>query len=226
MSTRSVLATLVCAALVPAQETRTPTPGAQDGAGQAPARNWGPEQATGAPDTTEAGDFPTAWASASPDDQEEWLELRYARAVIPAGIRVFENHCPGALRRVCLVTPDGKQTEVWNGVDPTTPDQKSGVSKVTFQTNLKVDRVRIWLDSKAVPGWNEIDAVALDDPAGKSQWAIEAKASSSYAERDAGAAAPVGVVGAPGLAPAPAPVARPASGLGKGPGGAGPVASR
>src|SRR5205823_2443181 len=38
-------------------------------------RNWGPEQATGPPDTEMAGDIVTAWASRTPDEQDEWLLL-------------------------------------------------------------------------------------------------------------------------------------------------------
>lgn len=183
-------------------------------------RNWGPEQATGAPDTPDPGDQPTAWASLTPDEHDEWLVLHYPRTVIPAGVRVFESHCPGALRSVALITPDGKEHEVWHGTDPIAPDQKSGVATITFKTNLKVDRIKLRLDSKAVAGWNEIDAVALDDPAGKSQWADRAWASSTYADRIYGAAATdaapaLGEVGAmlplaPVAVPASQPIALPA----------------
>ncbi|HEX5243530.1 MAG TPA: hypothetical protein VFW23_09750, partial [Tepidisphaeraceae bacterium] len=41
-------------------------------------RAWGPEQATGKPDTwPRSGDIQTAWASKTPDGQPEWLELGY-----------------------------------------------------------------------------------------------------------------------------------------------------
>ncbi|MCB1513071.1 MAG: hypothetical protein KDJ36_19415, partial [Hyphomicrobiaceae bacterium] len=36
-------------------------------------RSWGPEQAVGKPNTPQAGDISTAWASRTRDDQEEWL---------------------------------------------------------------------------------------------------------------------------------------------------------
>src|SRR5947209_17539718 len=54
-------------------------------------RPWGPEQVTGEPDTKQAGDFPTAWASQTPDDQDEWLLLEYAEAVVPTAVRVHET---------------------------------------------------------------------------------------------------------------------------------------
>src|SRR4051812_16997111 len=45
-------------------------------------RGWGPEQVTGEPDTPAAGDQTTAWASATPDGADEWLELEYAAPVL------------------------------------------------------------------------------------------------------------------------------------------------
>src|SRR5262249_35044537 len=63
-------------------------------------RAWGPEQATGAPDTLEAGDRQTAWASLTEDGQDEWLLLEYAKPVIPREIHVYETFNPGALYRV------------------------------------------------------------------------------------------------------------------------------
>jgi hypothetical protein len=42
--------------------------------------------------------------------------------------------------------------------------------------------VKIYLASKDVPGWNEIDAVGLRDASQRTQWAVAAKASSTYAQ--------------------------------------------
>jgi hypothetical protein len=48
---------------------------------------------------------------------------------------------------------------------------------------FKTNKVKLYLKSTEVPGWNEIDAVGLLDAAGKLQWATKAEASSSYADR-------------------------------------------
>src|SRR5438552_2365475 len=55
-------------------------------------RGWGPEQATGAPDTPLAGDYTTAWASATPDGQDEWLELEYAKPVLAEAVLIHETY--------------------------------------------------------------------------------------------------------------------------------------
>src|SRR5580704_10247815 len=67
-----------------------------------PKRGWGPEQATGPPDTVGPGDIVTAWASLTPDGQDEWLLLEYAEPVVPAAVLVHETYNPGALCRVTV----------------------------------------------------------------------------------------------------------------------------
>jgi hypothetical protein len=148
---------------------------------QRPKRNWGPEQATGEPDTEMAGDIVTAWASASQDGQEEWLMLEYENFVTPTAVLVHETYNPGALYRVTVFKPDGEEVEVWKGVDPTPTDSGLGVSEIPVKVNFKTNRVKIYLDSPSVPGWNEIDAVGLRDKTKTTQWAVAAEASSTYA---------------------------------------------
>ncbi len=146
-----------------------------------PKRNWGPEQATGEPDTEMAGDIVTAWASASQDGQEEWLMLEYENFVTPTAVLVHETYNPGALYRVTVFKPDGEEVEVWKGVDPTPTDSGQGVSEIPVKVNFKTNRVKIYLDSPSVPGWNEIDAVGLRDKTKTTQWAVAVEASSTYA---------------------------------------------
>src|SRR5262249_20892308 len=47
------------------------------------------------------------------------------------------------------------------------------------------NRIKVYIESTKVPGWNEIDAVGLVDAKGKTFWAICAEASSTYAEQTA-----------------------------------------
>jgi hypothetical protein len=178
----------------------------------APKRGWGPEQATGPPDTPGAGDFRSAWASLTPDGQDEWLMLEYAESILPAAVLVHETYNPGALVRVTVFKLDGEEVEVWKGKDPTAQGSGKGVSEIAVDVPFKTNRVKIYLDSKAVTGWNEIDAVGLRDSGGKTHWATGADASSTFAEQGGGVilvvplAAPVPRVIAP---PPPLPAAAP-----------------
>jgi hypothetical protein len=147
-----------------------------------PSRDWGPEQACGKPDTHSAGDMPTAWASKTPDDRDEWLQLEFAKPVRPVAVLVHETYNPGALVRVTAVDDAGKETELWRGKDPTKPTEKSGISEIPVKVGLPVSRIRLHLASRRVPGWNEIDAVGMLDATGKTHWAVSATASSTYAE--------------------------------------------
>ncbi|MBX9691466.1 MAG: hypothetical protein K2Z81_03715, partial [Cyanobacteria bacterium] len=143
---------------------------------------WSAMQATGKPDTKDAGDSQTAWASLREDEGEEWLDLGYAQELKAIEIQVFENFNPGALCRVCVFDKSGDEVEVWKGDDPTPTTTTKGVSSIAITAPFKTDRVRLYLDSKRVKGWNEIDAVALRDRDGQLHWATTADASSCYGE--------------------------------------------
>jgi hypothetical protein len=149
-------------------------------------RPWGPEQATGAPDTwPNSGDLTTAWASATPDGQREWLELTYKDAVRPSAVLIYETYNPGAVDRVTTYDANGKEIELWSGTDPTPAGSEKGISVIPLHPDFDLTRIRIHLDSPKVAGWNEIDAVGLIDAAGTTHWAAGATASSTYADQGA-----------------------------------------
>jgi hypothetical protein len=147
-----------------------------------PDPHWGVAETIGPPDTQGFGDITTAWASKTPDDQPEWLELEYAQAVTPQAIWIYETFNPGAVVKVCSVGMLGFETVLWEGKDPTPAGTPGGISKISLRTRVAVDRVKIYFDSPAVPGWNEVDAVGLVYGKNQIEWAQSARASSSYNE--------------------------------------------
>jgi hypothetical protein len=146
-------------------------------------RAWGPEQVTGEPDTLQAGDISTAWASLEQDGGEEWLKLDYENAVDIAEVRVRETHNPGAVSKVTAITPGSGEATLWEGVEPKSapPVEMS----FTVPNGVNAKSIKVYLDTKRVPGWNEIDAVELIGRDGSHQWAKQASASSTYAEPSA-----------------------------------------
>ena len=123
---------------------------------------WSAKQATGEPDTLEAGDEVTAWAALDADVQSETLELGYDVAVIPTGIEIYESYNPGAV--VMIEVLDLNTDEwviVWEGTADTAGEEiavfSPPLTAVDFATNL----VRLTIDEPSVLGWNEIDAVKL-----------------------------------------------------------------
>jgi hypothetical protein len=145
---------------------------------QHPSRGWGADEVTGPPNTQGYGDITTAWAPATPDDQSEWLLLEFDR-VTPVAIHVHETYNPGAIVKISRVTLFG-ETVLWEGADPTSQGSAGGISKFRVANVGSTSQIKIYLDSPAVPGWNEIDAVALVDAKGTRHWARSAAASSSY----------------------------------------------
>ncbi len=151
-----------------------------------PKQAWSPEQAAGAPDTPVAGDQTSAWASATQDGQAEWLLLKYEEPVKTVAVHVYETYNPGALTKVTVFDADGEELTVWEGTDPTERSKQMGVSKISIEVDFAVDQVKLYLDSPAVRGWNEIDAVGLMDEKEEMHWAAEAEASSTYGQRSMG----------------------------------------
>ena len=143
-------------------------------------RSWGPEQAVGEPDTFQAGDIATAWAPLEKDDGEEWLKLEYEKPVDIAEVRVRETHNPGAVSKVTAFLANGSEVVLWEGVEPKA--EALVEMSFTIPTSVNAKSVKVYLDTKRVPGWNEIDAVQLIGRDGSQQWARQASASSTYAQ--------------------------------------------
>lgn len=144
-------------------------------------RQWGPEQATGAPNTMRAGDIPTAWATLAQNAGPEWLKLDYEKPVKIAEIRIRETFNPGAVCKVAAILQDGREHVIWEGQDPTSEAPSDFVVKCT--ANILSKSVKIYLDTTRKPGWNEIDAVELIGKDKSRQWASIATASSTYADK-------------------------------------------
>ena len=149
--------------------------------GQLLQRSWGPEQMVGPPNTQDAGDYATAWApKTSRGAGEEWIHLAYDSAVELAQVNVRETYNPGAISKIAAVLPNGQETVLWEGVEPAS--QAPVNMSFSLPAGVQANQIKVYLDRRRVPGWNEIDAVELVGRDGSRQWATSAMASSSYAE--------------------------------------------
>jgi hypothetical protein len=152
-------------------------------AGAAPQpRSWGPEAACGAPDTPQPGDHACAWATNAEDKKDEWLLLEYPGPVRVTSVEVHENFNPGAVAVIAILTPQGEEIELWRNREVKPADEKGRILQIDLPVGFEVERIKVYLASDAVPGWNEIDAVGLRDDKGKTHWASRAEASSTYAD--------------------------------------------
>jgi hypothetical protein len=110
--------------------------------------------------------------------------LTYSKRAKAIGVDIYETFHPGAVNKVAVFDADGKEKTAWEGTDPTPVGIAGGkgVSKIRFARPVETDRVRVYLDSAHVKGWNEIDAVGLVESESSVHWAASAKASSTYAK--------------------------------------------
>lgn len=145
-------------------------------------RPTGPRQATGEPDSGPV-DSDSSWASRTPDSQREWLLLDFGEPMRPTRIDVYENYNPGAIDRLSVFNDVGKEFDI--------PLSSAGLEKsprgvsvlsVPVQIDFDTTRLKLYTNSPAIAGWNEIDAVAMVDADGQEHWAREARASSTGAD--------------------------------------------
>jgi streptogramin lyase len=123
--------------------------------------DWSAMQATGAPDTLECGDTPTAWASYD-NFSVEWLEVRYETPVIPTEINIYESHTPTQVSRVEVVDMDGIYHEVYTAEPEMAPDCPYVLSVPVQDVDYQVVSVKITIDQSVIGlPWDEIDAVEL-----------------------------------------------------------------
>jgi len=122
-------------------------------------RSYGPEQATGEPNTPTAMDSGTAWTPQEMDAGLEWLQVRFDKTVAVAEVRVRESYNPGAISKVTAILADNSEVLLWEGRSPVSEAPCDLV--VRPENNVEANTIKVYLDTARVPGWNEIDAVAL-----------------------------------------------------------------
>lgn len=124
--------------------------------------DYSPLQATGPSDTPTAGDQVTAWASLDANGGVETLELTFEVPVKPSGLAIFESFNPGAI--TTIEAYDG-ENDAWVAIyegeaGPTEEAYRTFIPEIT-PVDFVTTQIRLTLDTSAVEGWNEIDAVQL-----------------------------------------------------------------
>jgi hypothetical protein len=142
-------------------------------------KSWATVQMTGPPDTPIAGDLVTAWASRAANMGDVWIELDFEHSVYPDAVRIHETHNAGAVKQVLAKKAGARYEVLWEG-EPVAASTPRWFEPDLEVASARTRTIRIILDTNAVSGWNEVDAVELVG-GGYRQWAVRARASSSYA---------------------------------------------
>jgi hypothetical protein len=126
--------------------------------------SWSANQTLGPPNVYPShGDNTKAWASQTSGGRREFLEVGYSNPISIIGVDVYETDNPGAVDKVEARDPDGTLHLLWSG----SAEKLSGarIFQIRFPpTSFLVKSIRISLDSPAVSGWNEIDAIGIIIP--------------------------------------------------------------
>lgn len=128
--------------------------------------SWSARAALGAPDTfPRSGDINTAWATRAPDAEGEFIEVGFATPMRIRAVVAVETFNPGAITTVTAGLASGARQVLVR--EPVTPigGEQFGARQRVFDlrecTAEPVASIRLDLDSAAVPGWNELDAIGV-----------------------------------------------------------------
>jgi hypothetical protein len=124
--------------------------------------DWSAKRALGAPDVFPSnGDDVNAWASEGADDRTEFLELGLERAAHVSAVEVYETYNPGATSQIELISASGARIVVHRARGERLGSDSHLTRAEVGCTDEPIVAVRVTIDSKAVEGWNEIDAVGV-----------------------------------------------------------------
>lgn len=121
------------------------------------------EQALGKPDKLPAfGESPCAWSPATKSNPNgEWIKLGFAQPVPIAQIAVAENCNPGAISAVYAYDAGGTKHLLYRNPNVGPISAKGRMFSILSKTDFPVKAVELVLSTDKVPGFNQIDAVAI-----------------------------------------------------------------
>jgi ubiquitin len=131
--------------------------------------SWSADKIIGAPDAyPRYGDIATAWASRSTDAQREELVLVFQNPAPIEKISIYETYNPGAIDAIYAKNPNTSEwVLLWSGTASSAGSVSRIFSPTITPTTFDVSEIKLAINSPAVSGWNEIDAVSLTDVQGR-----------------------------------------------------------
>ncbi len=125
--------------------------------------SWSAFNVLGAPDVyPQHGDLAKAWASREQDAPTEFIEVGFAEPAHASALQVAQTFNPGAIAAVELITASGQHIQIAGAPNTFVAGSTSRIDTFsTACTSEPIVAARVTLNSAAVPGWNEIDAIGL-----------------------------------------------------------------
>lgn len=123
--------------------------------------SWSAKQALKAPDTTNYGDYNTAWTTSSANAGAEYITLGYTTPVYATGVTVRETWGSGFVTGIDLVDTNNVTHSIWSGTDTSVAGQINDFKITWPRTSYLVKSVKVKINTALNTGWEEIDAVQL-----------------------------------------------------------------
>lgn len=129
-------------------------------------KQYAGEQALGIPNVLPAfRESPCAWSPLKKENRlDEFLHLEYKVPMRIKQVAIAESFNPGAVSRVLLYDPQGKEYQVYMNETPHPLPEPGRMNVITFPlTSYLVKQVKVVLNTVGMNGWSHIDAVGISD---------------------------------------------------------------
>lgn len=126
-------------------------------------KEQGAAQALGKPNRMPVGGESTvAWSPYWEDEGVEWIKVGYSTPMRISQVVIAESFNPGAVTQVSLFDRGGLEHPVYSNPIPGPTGQPARMLHVKFEmTSYEVVGVKVTLNTKAVKGFNQIDAIGI-----------------------------------------------------------------
>jgi len=127
---------------------------------------FSPEKVLGEPDAQPLGQINNdAWIPKK-EGTNEFIEVRYGKSLVAKQVTVVENFNPGSVTKIELVDTRGTKHQVYENVSPGPIPEPYRSLQVTFAAaTYRTIGVIVTMNTKAVNGVNQIDAIGIADVA-------------------------------------------------------------
>lgn len=127
------------------------------------AKEWSADQVLGAPNVLPSyGSSPVAWSPRRSNEGTEFIMVRFENPIHARQVVIAENEHPGAISAITLYDEGNKGHRVYENKDPGPAGLPGRLFSTTFKkTRYKVVSARIELNTAAVDGFQQIDAIGI-----------------------------------------------------------------
>ncbi|UYZ62119.1 OmpA family protein [Hymenobacter weizhouensis] len=127
---------------------------------------FSPEKVLGEPNATPLGQASNeAWIPKK-EGTNEFIEVRFGKSLLARQVTVVENFNPGSVTSIELVDTRGQRHQVYENDSPGPIPEMFRSLQITFPpASYRTIGVVVTLDTKAVNGVNQIDAIGIADVA-------------------------------------------------------------